>query len=160
MTNLTYGTYIIYDLVEPTSAWVVSDHTEGTDYVKLSSKHKLSHHVAFSPGVMDLPGGSAYAMNFGTFSEKLVLDEICTRAQYDLVLKFLKTVGQTAYTGYLYVVVVTSDTGPALMDWYQNVGTSSDVIPVSILALDGTWEEGGPHGQHWTIVITLQAVWG
>ena len=162
MTGLSYGTWLIMDTSEaPTSAYTIG--TEGWNagadaYLKFSSKVKISHSMGFSPGVMDLPGGSAYAINLGTFAEKITIDDIGTRAQYDNIYKFCKAAMQPAYSGYVYLVICTADT-PTVMSFYQNDATPIAALPCVITDVNSSWEEGGGHGQLWRVTITVQAVW-
>lgn len=159
MTGFTYGVYLIYDTEAPTSGWVVSDHAAGTDYIKFSNKVSLNHGIVPKPGVIDLPTATSYAINLGEVSERVAVHDIMTRAEYDSLLKFIKTATQMPISSFLYLVICTADT-PAVMAFYQkSAATASEYLPCVVIGMDGGWSEGGGGGQHWTVTIQVQAVW-
>ena len=155
MTGLTYGTYIIYDTVAPTSAWVVSDHTEGTDYIKLAASPKRGWNVTFDDGVNDLPGGSQYAICMGSFSEQYTIDDTATETQLGLIEKFVKRNTQATYAPYLYLVVCTADT-PAVRNFYKNSATPYAYMPVRISGSNANWDE---NNQTYKVRITVTGCW-
>jgi hypothetical protein len=155
MTGLTYGTWLIYDTVAPTSAWVVSDHAEGTEYIKFQNSPKRSWTTTFVDGVTDNPGGTSYAIGLGEQSESYTIDDIATEAQQTLIEKFMKRNHQPAYAANVYLVVCTADT-PTVRNWYKNDTTPYAYLPVRLSAAAAKWNE---EKQLYEIRIAVRACW-